>query len=468
MSKQSSVIVVGGGWAGLTVAVELARHDIPVTLLESAKQLGGRARRVPFENHVKSTANNGTKDDITSNTANNEKISVDNGQHLLLGAYEATLSMLRTIGVSENTVLKREKLVLNMKRIENRDVRMESGRLPAPLHIAWGLLFASGLSFSDRLRALQFCRALSNSDFTIPADISCLDLLNQHRQPQNVVKAIWEPLCIAALNTPIETASAVVFLRILREAFSYTRSESDLLLTRVDLGSIYPDQAMNYIEKHGGTIKFGQRVINLEIDDNNIKGVRLQEGEIDAQHIVLATPHYATRKLLASHTMFTELTEKLDALGTQPIVTVYLQYPEHVRLNSAMIGMVDTTAQWVFDRSIYGQDGLMAVVISSGGPHMDIDNEQLASQIKQELAGFFPEWPEPIATMVIREKRATFDCVTNSNQYRPGVKTELPGLWLAGDYTDTELPATLESAVRSGKRCARSIIKAIRKSGDDN
>jgi len=459
MSSQLPVIVTGGGWAGLTVAVELVRHDMPVILLESAKQLGGRARRVPFD-----TQNNLDDSDQEANDSasqGTEKISIDNGQHLLIGAYDSTLSMLRNIGVSENSVLKREKLALNMRRIKNRDVKMVAGHLPAPLHLAWGLLFASGLSMTDRIKALQFCRAMSKSGFTIPEDISCQELFSQHKQTRRVVKTIWEPLCIAALNTPIQTASAVVFLRILREAFSYTRSESDLLFTRVDLGSMYPDRAMDYIEKHGGNIRLGQRVISLIIENNKLKGVKLQEGEIEAQHIVLATPHYVTRKLLASHSMFSGLAEQLDKLGTQPIVTVYLQYPTHVTLNAAMTGLVDTTAQWIFDRRICGQPGLMAVVISSEGPHMDLDNQQLADKVQQEIAGFYPAWPAPEGRMVIREKRATFDCVANCNEYRPGVETELPGLWLAGDYTNTALPATLESAVRSGNRCAQAIIKAV-------
>lgn len=469
MSKTNRVIVVGGGWAGLTTAVELVRHDVPVTLLESAKQLGGRARRVPFENTVVNQ-DIGAHDIDTFSTdkISATKISVDNGQHLLIGAYDSTLSALRTVGVSEDTVLKREKLMLNMRRIDNRNVKIVTGRLPAPLHLAWGLLLASGLSMADRILALQFCRVMQKSNFKIPTDISCLELFNQYRQPNNVVKVLWEPLCLATLNTPIDTASAAIYLRVLREAFSNTRSESDLLFTRVDLGSIYPDHAMDYIEKHGGNVRLGQRVINLTIENKQLKGIKLQDGEIEAQQIVLATPHFATRKLLASHSMFADLTEQLEQLGTQPIVTVYLQYPQDIKLSGVMTGLVDTTAQWIFDRRIYGQPGLMAVIISSSGPHMELDNDKLGDKIQNEIAAFFPNWPKPLTRMVIREKRATFSCVTDSNNYRPGVKTDLPGLWLAGDYTNTGLPATLESAVRSGKRCAKAILKNNRLSGDNN
>ena len=467
MTKPKPVTVVGGGWAGLTAAIELVRHDIPVVLLESAKQLGGRARRVPFDNNINldQTDNDELK---TSNGDNTDKISVDNGQHLLIGAYDSTLTVLRTIGVSEESVLKRENLVLNMRRRNKRNVRIKTGRLPAPLHLAWGLLFASGLSLTDRTRALQFCRTLQKANFTVPSDESCLELFKRNRQTEAVIKILWEPLCVAALNTPIATASATVFLRVLREAFSYTRSESDLLFTRVDLGGVFPDHAMDYIEKHGGNIRLGQRVIDLIIENQKLTGLKLQDGELETEHVVLATPQFATRKLLAPHNMFTDLAEQLDKLGTQPIVTIYLQYPEHITLNTTMIGLVDTTAQWIFDRRIYGQPGLMSVVISSSGPHMDMDNKQLCETVEQEVASFFPAWPKPSGRMVIREKRATFDCISNSNDYRPGNETGLPGLWLAGDYTDTKLPATLESAVRSGKRCAKAIIKVIHQSGDNN
>ncbi|WP_455201354.1 hydroxysqualene dehydroxylase HpnE [Kaarinaea lacus] len=469
MNKSKPVTIVGGGWAGLTTAVELVRHDIPVILLESAKQLGGRARRVPFENNIKNSDElAGATSTTNGSSGNNDKISVDNGQHLLLGAYDSTLSMLRTVSISEETVLKREKLALNMRRRKGRNVKIKTGRLPAPLHLAWGLLFASGLTFSDRLKALQFCRALLKMDFTIPEDVSCLDLFKRFQQSDTVIKTVWEPLCIAALNTPIETASAVVYLRMLREAFTHAASDSDLLFLRVDLGEAYPDHAVNYIEKYGGNVRLGQRVIDLDIDNKKIKGLKLQESEIKSDFVVLATPQFATRKLLAPHATLSDLTQQITKFETQPIVTVYLQYPKQVKLGNPMIGLVDTCSQWIFDRRLYGQPGLMAVVISSNGPHMELDNNALCAKVEEEIAGFFPAWPKANRRMVIREKRATFDCVTGCNDYRPTNKTSVEGLWLAGDYTDTGLPATLESAVRSGKRCAQSIIKTIHQSGDSS
>jgi len=469
VTSSKPVIVVGGGWAGLASAVELVQHNIPVILLESAKQVGGRARRVPFETGILPAQSiESQAADIAVTT---EKISVDNGQHLLTGAYHSTLNVLQTLGVGEETVFMRQPLVLNVKRPRGPALTISPGPLPAPLHLAWGLLFAKGLSILDRIRALQFCFGLQQSRFLIPKDITCDELFKQYRQTKNIIKLLWEPLCIAALNTPTKTASASIFLRVLRETFAYTRRESDLLYTRVDLSGVFPDHAMDFIEKHGGTVRLGQRVSELIIDYKNnkprLRGVRLHEGDIECQHLILATSHLAALKLLEPHGVFSTLTQQLMKLGSQPIVTIYLQFPESTTLNAPMIGFADSLSQWVFDRSVYGQHGLMAVVVSSSGSHMSMSNDELGDKVEQELAEFFPHWPKPSHRMIIREKRATFNCVRNSNDYRPQNRTSLEGVWLAGDYTDTQLPSTLEGAIRSGQQSAHSILKSIQQTSEN-
>ena len=459
------MIVVGGGWAGLTAAIELVRHEIPTILLESAKQLGGRARRVPFENNV---SNNNLNDSISNNNGYIEQASeqlptipIDNGQHLLIGAYESTLSILRTIGVREESILKREKLTLNIKRQQLRDVKITAGRFPAPLHIAWGLLFAKGLSITDRLKALKFCAAMSKIDFTIEKDESCLSLFNRYQQTNSVIKCLWEPLCLAALNTQIKVASACIFLRMLREVFTHARADSDFLYTCTDLGTTFPEPAMDYIEKNGGNIRLGQRVIDLDIKNLRIQGVKLNNSTIECEQVILATPYNITQKLAAPYAELQHLHSQLSELDHQPICTVYLQYSTDTRLKTEMMGLVDTTSQWIFDRAIYGQPGLMAIVISSNGDHMALDNETLCALVEKEISELFPQWPSAQKRMVIREKRATFHSTIDCNQFRPENKTPVKGLWVAGDYTNTGLPATLESAVRSGSRCAHTLVKSL-------
>lgn len=434
------VIVVGGGWAGLAAAVELVRHEIPVILLESAKQLGGRARGVHADG-----------------------LHLDNGQHLLLGAYESTLDLLRNIGVNETDVLQRLPLSLQWFRPNGKIITLRTAKLPAPFHLAWGLLTARGLSWKDRVSALRFSRQLQHDNFTIENDCSVSKFLQKHRQSQTLITAIWEPLCLGALNTHIHEASAKLFLRTLSDSFRHSRRDSDLLLTKSNLGEILPQPAMDYIETHLGSVRLGQRVTRLTIDAERITGVELGNDHIAATQVILATPYVITKRLIKSHTALQAVAEKIEQLQHRPICTVYLQYDKQIRLGRPVRGSLDTISQWIFDRGLYGQAGLMAVVISGSGEHLDWDNATLCQQVAQELADQYPHWPTPLSQHVIREKRATFASTVDIQAHRPTLETPINGLFLAGDYTDVGLPATLEGAVRSGLQSAQHVIRERRR-----
>lgn len=434
--KPPRVAVIGGGWAGLSAAVHLSAAGVPVTLFESARQLGGRARRVAFGADC-----------------------VDNGQHLLLGAYRDTLELLRTIGVDEDRALLRLPLSLPMFDLAGPRVSLDAAALPAPLHLGVGLLRASGLSLRERLAALRFGAWALRRAGRLEPDTSVGTLLRQHRQPSKLVHAVWGPLCLAALNTPLEQASAQVFLRVLYDAFAHRRRDSDLLLTASDLGALLPDPALHFIEAHGGQVRLGERVEALRIEHGQVIGVQARNaGTVDCEQVVIATGPAAAMRLLAPHPSLGETAHGLGKLRYQPLVTVYLRYPEPVRLPVPLIGILGGMGQWVFDRRINGQPGLIGVVMSGVGPHMDLDNTALGTRIAAELAQLFPEWPEPAAQLVIREKRGTFSCEPQAEPLRPDHVTHVRGCWLAGDYTATGYPGTLEGAVRSGVQCARTIL----------
>lgn len=438
------VIVVGGGWAGLAAAVELVRHGVPVVLLESARQLGGRARCAPFGEH-----------------------RVDNGQHIMVGAYRETLALLTTLGIKESQVFLRRPLHLRMRSDARTEMRLTAPPLPAPFHLAFGLGTATGLSVADKLKTLRFWNELQRTGFALEHDISVAALLSQHGQPQSVTRNFWVPLCLATLNTPPQEASARVFLRVLQEAFGTRRCHSDLLIPRTDLGAILPEPAFDFIEHNGGTVMLGQRVTGIRLHKGQVTGVDLVGGEMKADHVILAVPHIACQTLLAPHEPLARISDQLAELATEPICTVYLQYPPKTRLPNDMVGLLGGAAQWVFDRTLCGQPGLMAAVISTDGPHMGLDNAALAQQVTAELTRCFPHWPRPERSLVIREKRATFACRVGSDKLRPSHATPIQGCWLAGDYTATGLPATLEGAVRSGLQCARHILAKSSVAGRD-
>ncbi len=433
--SREPILVIGGGWAGISAAVELARQGIPVTLLEAARQLGGRARCVAFDHQ-----------------------RVDNGQHLMVGAYTAMLRLLEEVGIAAETAFLRQPLELHMRGLRRPELRLRARNLPAPFHLAMGLATARGLTPRDRLQLMRFSRRLLGNKIQLEHDITVQALLLGERQGVRVTQSLWEPLCLAALNTDIAEASALLFLEVLRRTFSGEAYHSDLLIPRQDLGVMLPEPAMDYIERHGGRVELNRRIESLQIDTEGCQGVSWRSGQLAARKIILAVHPVMCRRLLAGHPALHNIAEKLSQLRQEPITTVYLRYPDHIELGSHLQGLQDGIGQWIFDRRIAGHPGLIAVVISGRGEHLQMDNPALGAHISMELARLHPDWPAPLAIRVLREKRATFAACADVAQLRPGTVTPVAGLYLAGDFTDTGLPATLEGAVISGQRAAAAVM----------
>lgn len=429
-------IIVGGGWAGLAAAVELSRSQHSVLLLEASEQLGGRARSLDLHG-----------------------LRLDNGQHLMIGAYHELLSLLKTVGCSEAATFHRLPLKLLMRSPSgHEDYQLVPPHLPAPLHLLVGLLQASGLSWRERRRTLRLCLILAIGRTNSQEDQPVATLLQRHGQSATLIRKLWQPLCLATLNTAVEQASAHVFVRVLRDSFAHHRQDSDLLIPKMDLGALLPEPAKRFIEHHRGEVKLRQRVSSLLVENGRAVGVTLPNGrEYQAAHIILALPPYACRQLLIPHHQLQEIATRLEQIDYAPITTIYLRYAPSTRLSYPMMGLLDTTAQWIFDRGYSDQAGLMAVVISGHGPHNAWRKDRLTAQVQEEVARCFPHWPVPEDSMLIREKRATLLCSPAINRLRPNMRTPIAGCWLAGDYTLQDYPAVLEGAVRSGLACAQAI-----------
>jgi len=438
MPEQSRVAVIGGGCAGLAAAATLAERGIAVTLYESSPQLGGRARGVNWQQHV-----------------------LDNGQHILLGAYSETLRLLKLAGVNESDALLRVPLQLTMHDVfELKAVNW----LPAPLHILAGLLTAKGLSWPHRWSAIRFMIWMRSCSFSLPANEPLNELLERKDQAPALVSLLWEPLCLAALNTPLKTASAQVFLNVLRDSFARSKRDSDMLLPRFDLSSLIAEPLAAYVTNHGGQVKHHTTVSTVTKARNGFMVATDNAPETLYSHVVMAVSPFRlpdiTGNLSATIAPQVVMAEHVDY---QPIYTVYLQYPAHVKLPQPMLGFATQPgrfSQWVFDRgAIYGQDGLLAVVISAEGAHQKLTQEALAVKIEQEMKASFSDLPEPLWHKVIAEKRATFACTVDLQ--RPTQRTPIQHLYLAGDYTAGDYPATIEGAVRSGVQCAAYISDSL-------
>jgi squalene-associated FAD-dependent desaturase len=388
----------------MAAAVALTERGVPVTVLESGLVPGGRARRVMSQ---------GTE--------------LDNGQHILIGAYTELYRLMSTVGVPANALLRMPLEIRYATRFHFRRLG-----LPEPFGLAGGLISARGISFGERLGAARFIARLRRKHFRVRSDMPVSELLARSGQDGRIAHYLWQPLCVSALNTPPELASANVFLAVLRDTLGGAAEASDLLLPRVDLSRLFPEPAADYVRAHGGEIRLQSPVKDL--------GALRQSFD----HVVVAVGPHQLKTLLPDAPEYTY----------QPIYTCYLQYAESVSLPLPMLGLADGLVQWVFDRgALLGEKGRLACVISAQGDHQQMSLDEIAERCHRELAAALPNIGRPQWSRVIAEKRATITC-------SPGVKA-LPAaidhVSFAGDYTDAEYPPTLEAAVRSGVRAAQAI-----------
>ena len=436
MLEQIHVAVIGGGCAGLAATTLLAEKGIAVTLFEASPQLGGRARGVNWKGR-----------------------RLDNGQHILLGAYSETMRLLSLTGVDINAAILRLPLQLSVRsQLGDSQFELSACRsLPAPLHILTGLLTAKGLSWQERLAAIRFMTWLRINNFKLNKDIPLSQLFADKKQPARLVTLLWEPLCLAALNTPLKTASAQVFLNVLRDSFAKTKSDSDMLLPRCDLSTLIAEPLSRYIGAKGGSIRHAA-VTGIVEAGNGFNVQADDDSNAHFSHVVLAVSPFRLSALTSQFPALKAATDMAEQLSYQPIYTVYLQYPEHIKLDIPMTGLTGGLSQWVFDRGqLCGQHGLLAVVISAEGPHQKLTQEALAIEVAKGLSAAFTQLPHALWHKVIAEKRATFAC--EPNLARPAQHTAIKNLYLAGDYTAGDYPATIEGAVRSGVQCANAIIR---------
>ena len=434
--RPTTVAVIGAGWAGCAAAVELTRAGAKVTLYEATRTAGGRARRIDYQGHT-----------------------LDNGQHILLGAYRESLRLMQQVGLQPSQLLMR--LPLQM-RYPDHEVGMDllAPRLPAPLHLVMGVLRAKGLSLADKLSLARFSSAARWMGWQLNQDCTVAELLARFDQTDRLIKLMWRPLCIAALNTPPERASAKVFLAVLRDSLGARRAASDMLLPRTDLSTLFPDAAISWLQKQGGTVMMGHRVNSIHADDAGWTINSAQRSD-HYQHVVIATAPMHAQTLLKDidHALSESLSFDYEA-----ITTCYLQYAPTVRLPAPMLALIDDPdsqcwGQFVFDRGQLDdkQAGLLALVISASGAATESGSQSLETSVAQQLAHdlHMPKLGTPVWSKAITEKRATFACIPDMQ--RPPNATAHRGLWLAGDYTESEYPATIEGAVRSGLKVAVAI-----------
>ena len=404
------VAVIGGGWAGIAAAVELTAGGATTTLYEAGRILGGRARSVTIDGRT-----------------------LDNGQHILLGAYRDTLALMRQVGADPELLLERRPLQV----VDETGFRLALPEWPAPLNVAWGLLSARGVGWREKLATAWWMQGIKARRFRLDGDCSVAEWLDAAGQTGALRRHLWEPLCLAALNIPARRASAQVFANVLRDSLgSARREDTDLLLPRVALGQLLPEPATGWLAANGATLRLGHRVTNLVPLPHGIA----VDGEIHDAAVVATAPQHAGK-------LWPALAADFDH---EPIVTVYLQFAAKTSLAFPLQKQSGKYGQWVVDRG----NGLLACVLSGHGDWESLAEAELVAALVAELALPTP----PTWTRVICEKRATFAC--RPNLARPDHRTPDPRILRAGDYCWADYPATLEGAVRSGRRAAHALRRS--------
>lgn len=424
------IALIGGGWAGLACAVTLAAAGRTVVVYESARQAGGRARSVNW---------NG--------------LYIDNGQHLMVGAYRETLALIRLLGMQDG--LEQRPLDLRLPGF-----RLNLPRLPAPLHLAVGLLSAHGLDWREKRAAAVFMQRLKRIHFRLPHDMPVSTLLAD--QPAGLVAKLWAPLCVAALNTPLPQASAQVFCNVLRDSLMGPRAASDLIFNRRDLGQLLADAAQRFLADRHCPVHFSSRIHAIRHErggfvlDAATKTSRSIAAGSPFPSVVIATHPAQVSALLADLPELAPLRDTLAGFSWQPILTLWLRFARPPVFPLPMLGLGPGQAPWAFERNDIAP-GVASIVESAEGPHLYLSPEDLCTHYLQKLAAALGPLPPLLDWKLITEKRATFTCTPD--MARPDNLTPLPGLYLAGDYTHGPYPATLEGAVASGVKCARLILE---------
>jgi len=441
------VVIVGGGLSGLGAAVGLTSRGIHTLLLEQKPALGGRAYSFT--------------DPTTGDT-------IDNGQHMLIAGYDRTLEFLGTIGTLDLLAIQPRPALL-FHHPEKGFHWFRLPKLPSPFHLLWGVITFTLLSVSDRIRMLRAGLAIRRAEgkrMELLRGKTIEQWLDSVAQTAECKRSFWEPLAVSIMNEHIGQASAYLFVRSLRKAFFSGWQNSALAIPRVGLSELYVDGAREYIAQHGGTIRCGADVVAVLFDGVSVTGVQLRDGEmVDCRAVILAVPPNKAATLLPDKLLQDSSYAAIRNIAPSPIISIHLWFDGEV-MDHEFVGLIGRTVQWVFNKKKIGGEtherGHVSAVISAAYDAVSCTNDELVGIALNDLRSAYPRLTrEPTHAVVIREKRATFPVGPATEHLRVGQKTPVVNLFLAGDWTNTDYPATIEAALMSADRCVELVLNCI-------
>lgn len=444
------VVVAGAGLSGLAAGVFLSRRGIPVVVCEQKPFAGGRAYSFV--------------DPRSGET-------VDNGQHVMIAAYDGTMRLLEVIGSRPLVRMqKRARFLFHHPEKGFRAVTLP--RLFPPLNCAAGILRSSLLGMADRTRLLRAGATLLRNEQAMEADLRSLTVeewLDRTRQSIETRRSFWEPLAIAIMNEHCNTASALLFARTIRKAFFGHWHASAFALPTVGLSRLFAEPAIDYIVRHGGHVRTACGVRRVIGDGVSAQGVSLDDGTVvDAHAVILALPPYRVRDVLPETLLADGYLAGVEQIPFTPILSLHLWFSEEFMGSEEIVGIIGRRIQWIFNRrsiapASHGNSrnvaaGYICAVISAAQRFVELGNDELLAIALEDLRAIYgARLSPPTAFLAIREKRATFSSSPATEPLRPGPRTPLRNLFLAGDWTATGYPATIEGAILSAERSSALV-----------
>jgi squalene-associated FAD-dependent desaturase len=433
------VVIVGGGLSGLAAGVELASRGIRVTILEQKPAPGGRAYSF--------------RDGVIGDT-------IDNGQHVLIAGYERTLHFLDTIG-TRNLLHIQSSPTLQFHHPQKGFRRLQLPLLPVPFNFLVGVLSSSLFSITDRLRILKAgfsLRRLDNVREDHLARSTIEEWLRSVGQTDECIRSFWEPLAVSIMNEQIRKASALVFVRALRQAFLGGPRHAALAIPSVGLSQLFVDGAKQYIALRGGEIRCNTDVVGVVMENGVVRGVKIRGSTaLNCDAAILAVPHHKLQTILPD-----ELKEKyqpLEKIDSAPIVSIHLWFEKEFMVHES-VGLIGRRIQWLFNRRMInkekGKGAHVSAVISGAHDFVDLSKDELVKIAMDDMRSVYGGIEEePRHAVVIREKSATYASSPEVEPLRPSCETAVPNLFLAGDWTATGYPATIEGAIISAERAVQ-------------
>jgi squalene-associated FAD-dependent desaturase len=426
-------IVIGGGFAGLSAAAFLSEKNFRVKLLEGSPKLGGRAYSLDIPQY----------DDI-----------YDNGQHILMGCYENTLKYLKLIG-SENLVEFQKNLKVNFVERGGRNFLLSSSSSIYPINLFFAILKYNAIRFRDRLKVLKFFLSIAFSKSSKLKDLTILEWLKKNGQNSATIKSLWEILAIGTLNTSIHKASAAMFAEVLKKMFLSGNKSSLIVLPASGLSDMYCKQTVEMLLNDGSEVHISDSVVELQTDGNMITKIKTRKTEYDDfDFIISAVPHYSLLKFISNLKLPNY--KNLD-LEYSTIINVHLWLKDNP-FSESFYGLISSKVHWLFNHNKH-----ITLVTSNANEFSEYSNEELVKLFCEEVEDYFPVFNKDLVFdyKVIREKRATFIPSIKSMAARENLTNSYKNLIIAGDWTNTGLPSTIEGAVKSGLLAAENVENSL-------